>query len=58
VRRGFKADTAGEFAELVAADDELSRLSVYMAEASLRGDDAVEPTRLYRAVDETALTSW
>jgi hypothetical protein len=57
VRRSLEADAAGELAELVAADDELSRLSVYMAEAGLRGDNAIESTRLYRAVDETAFTN-
>jgi hypothetical protein len=54
----LEADATGELTQLVAADDELAGLTVYMAEARLCRDDAIEATRLYRAVDETALISW
>jgi hypothetical protein len=52
------ADAAGELAEVIASDDESSRLAVDMAQARLGSDDSIESTRLYRAADETAFTSW
>jgi len=44
----LEAYAARELTELVATDDELSRLAVDVAEASLGGNDPVEPTGLYR----------
>jgi hypothetical protein len=55
--RFLEADTARELAQLIAGDDELACLPIDMAEPGLRGDDAVESTRLYRVADETAFTS-
>ena len=44
----LEAYAARELAELVATDDELSRLAVDVAQASLGCNDPVEPTGLYR----------
>jgi hypothetical protein len=57
VRHPFEADVASQIAELVAADDELARLSVDVAEARLSRDDTVEPSRLYRRADVSSFTS-
>jgi hypothetical protein len=56
--RFLEADAPRQLAQVIAANDELPRLSVDMAEAGLRGNNTVETARLYRAVDETAFTNW
>jgi len=44
----LEADATRELTELVATDDELSRLAVDMAQARLGCNDSVEPAGLYR----------
>jgi len=58
VRRLLEGDAARQLLELVAADNELASQAIDVAQASLRRDDPVQPSGLYRWVDETAFTSW
>jgi len=45
MRRCFERDTARQLLELVAADDQLTGLTVDVTEACLGGDDAVQASR-------------
>jgi hypothetical protein len=58
MRRFLEADAAGQLFELVAADDELPRQTIDVAQARLRRYDPIQTARLYRSTDETAFTSW
>jgi len=58
VRCFFEADAPGQLFELVAADDQLTGLTVNVTEPGLRRYDAIKTARLYRGADETAFTSW
>jgi hypothetical protein len=53
----LETHATGELAQLIAADDELAGLAIDMAQPGLGGDDTIEATRFYRAVDVTAFTS-
>ena len=57
VRCFLERDTARQLLELVASDDQLTRLTIDVTETRLSGDDAVETAFLHRCADETAFTS-
>ena len=53
----LEAHAARQLAQLVAANDELTRLAIDVAQTGLAGDDAVQTARFYRLVDESSFTS-
>jgi len=53
----FEAHPTRKLAELIPTDDELAGLAIDMAQPGLGGNDTIQATRFYRAVDVTAFTN-